>query len=130
MEYFYFYRDSKHLKLSNNEKILRIPRNIYDEASIFEFYDKTLNIPENYGKNWDAFFDNLKCLSFINERNVIALHEDIPLYNKNESKRIYIEILFDTVRHWWEFPQHKFYVYFPENCREEVVRIVENRGYE
>ncbi len=127
MTYFDFYNTKNEIKLDTESKIFHIPENLERPIDIFHLYESELNIPSDFGKNWNAFFDNIRLFEFINEKNVLIIHQDIPFYQNKEIERAYIEILFDAVRHWWEFPEHKLYVYFPESCRSELDQIIETR---
>ncbi len=130
MNFFIFYDKINPPSIGQNEKGLYIPKNISRESEICDTYELGLNFPSYFGKNWDALLDCLRDLSFIDEKNILIIHEDIPFIENQKSKRIYLEILFDTVRHWWDFPQHKFYPYFPESCKNEVTHIIETRTYD
>ena len=127
MKNFRFYNTQKDI-VFNDCKIVHIRKNTTNKLDIFNQFECGLNIPTYYGKNWDAFDDNLMNLHFVKEKNVIIIHEDIPFKNYDHEKRTYIEILGDIVSHWQAFPEHKFFVYFPENCREELTQI--NRAFE
>lgn len=129
MKNIHFYNCNQNL-IFNNSKVVRIKKDTTNKLDIFDQFERGLNIPTNYGKNWDAFDDNLMNLYFVKEKNVIIIHEDIPFENCDNEKKTYIEIMTDIVSHWQEFPEHKFYVYFPESYRKEIEGIVESRGYE
>ena len=130
MDYIYFYCKWNLEKATLDDKVVFIPKNITSELQLFRDYEKLLNIPVDFGKNWDAFFDNLKGFDFIEERNVHVVHEDFPFSNNPRLRITYIEILTEAIQFWWDYPQHKFYVYFPENCKEEVMRIINTRSYD
>lgn len=130
MSYFNFYTESKLPEFNLNNKVLHVPRNIEDKKTLFEVFAHGLTLLSYFGNNWDALDDCLMDLNFISEKTIIIFHEDIPFKNNEKESRIYLETLFDAVRHWWEYPDHKFYVYFPESCKEDVTRIVDSRTYE
>ncbi len=129
MTYFNYYTNTQP-ELSNGEKILSMPGKITEKKELFKACSVGLNFPSYFGNNWDAFDDCLMDLSFVEEKNICIIHQDIPFLANAENRRIYVECLFDTVRHWWEFPEHKFFVYFPEECRDEIIKIVETREYD
>ena len=130
MNYFIFPNQENDFASNNNQKILHIPSNINHESQICDLYEHGLNFPSYFGKNWDALLDCLRDLSFVKEKNILITHKDIPFKNDEESKHIYIEILFDAVTRWLEFPEHKFYIYFPDTCRTEITRIIEASRYQ
>lgn len=124
MNIFNFYKDRKALSFPN-DRVVRVSKGISDQLQIFETYENQLKIPEDFGKNWDAFFDNLKGFDFIENKNVIAMHEDMPLSNNRKYELIYLRILVATVEFWREHSEHKFFVYFPEDLKVNVQQILE-----
>ncbi|MCE5293943.1 MAG: barstar family protein [Chlamydiales bacterium] len=129
MNYFYFYKDLSEITALKEGKIIRIPEKMNDSFNLFVTLESLLEIPEEFGRNWDAFLDNLRQLFFIKEKNVYLIHSDIPFEANKTERRIYLEILFSAVRHWWEYPEHKLYVYFPERYKTMIEKIIETRDY-
>ncbi|MBS0637385.1 MAG: barstar family protein [Verrucomicrobia bacterium] len=101
-------------------KTIFIPEGISSTSELFKIYSRELNFPSYFGNNWNAFDDCLTDLGTDCSKDVVIIHKDIPFNGSDEERLLYIESLFDAVKFWMDYPEHKFYVYFPENCRAET----------
>ena len=97
-----------------------------EQMLLKELYDQ-LHFPEYFGFNWDALFDCLCDLHWIDEYTVVMVHDAWPELNTHDIS-IYIEILIDAIRSWeqpWsDIPDggrdHEFRVVFPFSCKSEI----------
>lgn len=93
---------------------------IFDADRLLDEVAKSLKFPAYFGENWNALFDCLRDLSWIEEERICLIHEELPSIG-NEDLRVYLEILRDATDDWKAGEVHQFYVLFPA-CIEERVR--------
>lgn len=127
MSCFLYYSNFKIPDCDKGNVQIVVPKKVVDENVVFELYSKKLNMPAYFGKNWNALYDCLTDMDFCRGNDVIIYHQDMPFKGNVVKIKLYIELLLDVVRNWLEFPEHKFYVYFPESCRLELAHIVDSR---
>ena len=106
---------------------VRVPAGILTVEELFGWYSKAVMFPEFFGWNWDAFLDCLRDLSWISQKEVQIVHEDVPLHRDEAERRIYLEILQTALLDWsekrdgpgadlpadWLYIEHDLEVTFP-----------------
>jgi RNAse (barnase) inhibitor barstar len=85
------------------------------------FYNK-LNFPDYFGFNWDALFECLRDLSWMNEKVVMIIHKDLPLLTRKERKT-YLDILADACLFWKEHEIHDLEAIFTKELREDILNL-------
>lgn len=68
------------------------------EDLFFELKEKLL-FPDYFGNNWDALYDCLCDLNWINASKIILFHKEIPRID-DKLLAIYLNILNDAVKLW------------------------------
>ena len=119
MKDFIYFKNKNKPSRTLNERFIVIPKNIDNKAELFDFFSKKFEFPFYFGENWDALYDCLTDLSWINEKKITIVHEDIPMKSTEEKKK-YIELLLDVLN---EFSKNKTLVIaikFPESCKKEI----------
>lgn len=124
MENIEYFKSIEDIKIVDNSMTVNIPTNVRSDHDLFSLFSKELNFPDYFGDNWDALFDCLKDLSFVKEKNITIINNDIPFKNSIYDRKTYIELLVDLINHWKEHYQHKIFIYFPEDCRKFVEEII------
>jgi len=81
------------------------------EALLLEHYKK-LNLPDYFGGNWDALDECLKDFHWIEEQEIMIVHDDLPSLTDSDLK-IYLEILNDAIKDWEQNKTHNLRVIFP-----------------
>jgi len=81
-----------------------------------------LKFPNYFGFNWDALWDCIRDLSWIKEKEITIIYDDIPKLEK-EVFEIYLKLLIEATFDWESSPEHNLTIVFPEKCKEEIYRI-------
>ena len=98
MKYVLVFEDER-IKDSDYKKFIEIPSSLNTEKNLISFYRKELNFPEYFGSNsnWDAFYDILSDLYWLDVKEVVVYHDSLPQLNKDDLL-IYIEIIRDLLK--------------------------------
>ncbi len=105
--------------------IAKVPTGISDRKAFLEVMRMILQFPVYFGNNWDALADFLRDLSWIQQRRVVILHDDIPPLDSS-SISTYLDVLADCVRDWKPGEDHELVVVFPSGARDAISKIVRN----
>lgn len=107
-----------------NVKAVIVPKSITDKKNLITFISEVLNFPLYFGKNWDALYDCLCDLTWLKEKKIIFIHNDIPLYAQEDEKRKYLILLKDVFVFWQDHNEiYDFEVLFPSMCENEIESI-------
>jgi RNAse (barnase) inhibitor barstar len=109
--------------VQQGDKVVRLPCNIDDRTQLFDAYAQYLALPDYFGKNWDAFSECLRDLTWVVERRIVIIHEDLPVFD-GATLRIYLEVLADCIDDWQPDEDHELLVLFPEAAEQSVVRCL------
>lgn len=96
-----------------------LPANISGVDELMQALYDRLNLPGYFGFNWNALSDTLRDLHWVEQQDVVLIHEDIPALNEHDLK-MYIEVLDQAVRDWKPDEEHRLIVFFPEPAREMI----------
>src|SRR5579872_5652713 len=109
-------------KISNHgdDRIAWIPLKIPDRQTLFNVLAHDLDFPQYFGQNWDASYDLLCDLSWISQRRVVIIHEDLPFQLTEKELRTYLELLIDVVKCWGPKENHELAVIFPLSSQKKV----------
>jgi len=103
--------------------VARVRAGVGTRDQLFDVLSGELNFPSYFGRNWDALWDCLGDLSWIDRRRVIIAHEAVPDLDP-ATLRSYLELLAQCVMDWKPDEQHELLVVFPERAEVEIRRIV------
>jgi RNAse (barnase) inhibitor barstar len=109
-------------QVSPSDHVARIPGGIVTRDQLFSALSRELRFPAYFGQNWDALWDCLCDLSWIECRRVIIAHEAIPDLDA-PTLRVYLELLAQCRQGWKPDEQHELVVTFPETAECIVRRI-------
>jgi hypothetical protein len=73
------FTDGDDSRISENDFLLSIPKNISSRQELFEAFEKRGDFPGYFGLNQDAQLDCLRDLSWIPRRRVVIRHYGLPL---------------------------------------------------
>jgi RNAse (barnase) inhibitor barstar len=102
--------------------VARVPAGIAAREALFDLLQRELSFPAYFGGNWDALADCLRDLSWVEERRVVVVHEDLPALDEG-TLGTYLDVLSDCARDWKPGEQHEFVVVFPATARDTVIRL-------
>jgi hypothetical protein len=115
--------DGDLLRLNKQQDfVAQIPPGLRNEKMLFDSLSKELQFPDYFGHNWNALWDCLCDLSWIEQRRVIILHQDLPPLVR-EALSIYLSILSDWVRVWEPRDAHEGVAAFPTAARERIAQL-------
>jgi len=132
------YADGSYFTPSAKCFVLRVPAAIRSTEKLFDEFASAGCFPDYFGGNWNALLDCLRDLSWIEEREVVLLHQDLPLQDCVPDCRIYLAILRTAMLDWsiervatdlvtptgWQYVDHRLRVVFPREARDAVSRVV------
>ncbi len=121
MEVFKFMNQSASYE-SNDSFIAQI-ENINNEDYLFKELSEKLKFPDYFGYNWNAVYDCLCDLSWIQEREVVLIHLQ-PLNISRKTFKVYLEVLSDAVKSWENDTDKILIVIFPSSDRQEILECL------
>jgi hypothetical protein len=83
----------------------------------------TLRFPTYFGDNWNAVSDCLRDFHWMEEKNIVLIHTDMPKLIP-EDMEIYIDVLRTSIIDWKEGEDHALYVVFPPSAKETVLSFL------
>ena len=95
---------------------------VKDKEQLFSELSLKLNFPYYFGFNWDALYDCLRDLNWINQKEIVLVHDELPLLD-NETLKNYINLLYMTVQDWQISEEHQFEVVFSERYINQIEQI-------
>lgn len=103
--------------------VVRLAGYVGTTQQLFDLLYRLLRLPGYFGFNWNALFDCLRDFHWIDERDVIIVHEDLPDLPQLEMKT-YLEVLRDAVGDWKPGEAHSLRVVFDEKDRGYVAKLL------
>jgi hypothetical protein len=101
-----------------------VPTGVITESHLILSLAEQLRFPSYFGENWNALEECLRDLSWLEERIVIVVHNDVPDI-PDHSLRVYIDILDNCVKDWGIDESHQLMVFFPffsKNAVEDALK--------
>ncbi len=112
--------------------IAMIPSDLQTERDLMIAYEKSVN-PPFFGRNWDSLNEILHDFSWINQKEVIIAHEDLPTNLNIEDIKSMLSVLSDAVqllkdgpREGFELPdgKHALTVIFPLEAKTRIEEVL------
>ncbi len=119
---FVFMSDTREF-IEHNAFVVRVDEDIRSTKQLFELLSRLLVLPSYFGFNWNALFDCLRDFHWVNEKDVVIVHDELPELNASEMK-IYLEVLSDAVADWRPGERHSLKVVFNDNDRARVEAVM------
>ena len=118
---FLFIDDYQSLLSSDSVKVL-LNKEIASKDALFDIFAEKLSFPEYFGRNWDAWWECLYDLSWLNVNKIEIVNIDIPLSDLHD-KKIYLDLLLDKSRTESNIVP-PIIIYFSRKDQKEVERIL------
>ena len=113
-----------------------MPTDANSVDAIFNAYGIGLAAPNGYfGTNWDAFYDCLMDMQWIEAEQIEIVHQKLPDLPKSELS-IYVQILRDADNAWVDektlqlatqfdqFVPHTLILRFPNDCENQIKTLL------
>ena len=103
-----------------------IPEGMRTGRELFEILDRELQLPAYFGFNWNALWDCIRDLSWIDSKRIILVHKAVPELEQEEL-RIYLQLISDAVEHAKSSKaeeNHELVVIFPPEARQEIEKVL------
>ncbi len=105
---------------------LRLSAEIDGRDALFDAYTRALSFPDWFGRNWDALWDLLGDLSWLDGRAVAIVHDGLPRLEP-DALAVYVTVLADALVAWSDDPA-SFRVLFAETDRARVSGLLTARA--
>lgn len=75
--------------------VVRIPIGVTSKPALLQLFARQLHCPHGFGRNWDAFRDDLLDLSWFDPQphQVVIVHGDLPFRSGDRQRLVYLSIL-------------------------------------
>ena len=110
---------------TKNALVVEVPDCFAEREQLFEYLRKQLRFPY-FGGTWDALYDLLCDLSWLEEEKVVLMHKSIPLA-RCDQMLAYLHLLRDAVKTWRGQGTPRLVVIFPLECRSLVTWALNSR---
>ncbi|WP_211322387.1 barstar family protein [Paracidovorax anthurii] len=129
--------ESQNSIFNEDHFILKVPAGIGSKTELLAVLASAGHFPEYFGGNWDALEDCLRDLSWISQKEVVILHNDLPLQGTPADCRIYLEVLQTVLADWaeiarpnaaeppseWAYVDHDLRIVFPLEAEKTVAKL-------
>jgi hypothetical protein len=112
-----FYEKAKNL-------VVRISSGISNLEELFKVLEDELKFPY-FGHNWDSLDELLRDFSWLKSRQIVIVHQELPVQLGEKNLRSYLKVLLRGVKDWKPEEEHELIVVFPTVCQEEIKRILQ-----
>lgn len=90
--------ESEGVKRDDNKRFIEITDSINSKERLFDLFSSELSFPSYFGHNWDAFYDILSDLYWLDIHQIVVYHDSLPQLNEKDL-RIYMGIIRDLLKH-------------------------------
>ena len=115
------------MSIALEDKVVFIPANISRKEDLFDLLSVELKFPSYFGKNWDALYDCLSDLHWIENKKTWIIHNDIPLKCSGSDFDKYVEILFDLTADPDIDKTHLLEIAFPQEYRIDIENLLKKQ---
>lgn len=80
-----------------------VPSNLNTAREVFELFNRELSFPDYFGWNWDALYDLLCDLTWLEDPEITVEHHGFPCLTDRDQK-IFRDLLEDVEKTWKDNP--------------------------
>lgn len=113
--------------LAKDAFVAVVPGGIDTKNALLDALATELAFPTYFGHNWDALFDCLRDLGWIDAKNIVLVHSELPKLTNSELS-VYLQVLKDSVLDWRADNIHNFEVIFAESDRRIIEKFLRDYG--
>ena len=85
--------------------------------------EEVLQLPDYFGRNWDALEECLRDLSWLPPGRISLIHDALPELPPKDL-RTYVDVLANAVSDWKPQESYELVVVFPERDRRRVLELL------
>lgn len=121
-----FYSSPTDLSKNNYDLSVYVHRGVDRKQELFDLFASQLKFPSYFGNNWDALFDFLSDLNWLNARSVLIIHEDLPFNKVSKEKVAYINLISDLNGKTHSDQSARIDFAFPKIYKTEIKNIIDD----
>lgn len=95
--------------------------------ALFDAYAQALSFPDWFGRNWDALWDMLADLEWLDGHAVAIVHESLPRLEP-DVLAFYLAFVADILTTWSDSPE-SFRVLFADADRARIAELLADAGH-
>jgi Barstar (barnase inhibitor) len=84
---------------------------------------EAMKFPKYFGENWNALSDCMRDFHWIDKKNVVLVHTDVPSIELDDLS-IYIDVLKGAVDDWKDTKEHELFIVFPALSKEKILSVM------
>jgi hypothetical protein len=100
--------------------VVRVPAGIRSKEKLIAVLADRLQFPAYSGRNWDAFEEALRDLSWLPPGTVTLVHHDLPFGAGGANRGIYLSILKQACRFWAGDQGRQLAAVFPASAAHDA----------
>jgi RNAse (barnase) inhibitor barstar len=110
---------------TNNCFLAHLSSNVRTKKELLTDLSHKVNFPNYYGYNWDALWDCIRDLSWIEENEIILTYESLPDLPDNILK-LYFQLLIEATFDWESSSEHSLKIVLPLAEKNEFLNIIKD----
>lgn len=120
-EPFEFVTDSATVAIASDMLVVRIPAGVTSKPALLQLFARQLHSARGFGRNWDAFRDDLLDLSWLTPQaqQVVIVHDQLPFRSGDRQRAIYLSILREIAT---TLGTPRVRVFFPTDQQQTIQR--------
>lgn len=96
---------------------------VNSKMELFKNLSNSLNFPDYFGYNWDALLDLFLDFTWIEEKTIVIVHEDVTGLDVKDLS-IYMMIVNDCIEVWKDGLEHILIFVFSKDDEERIVKTL------
>ncbi len=124
----FIYVENSRVLTGGDALVVRIDSGIRSPKQIFDLFYHSLSLPGYFGFNWNALFDCLCDLHWIDKRTVAIVHDELPQLSGLEMTT-YLSLLSESAVDWHPWEDHSVQVVFNDKDRASVEAALRERKF-
>jgi len=101
----------------------RVPAGVSGKEQLMRVLEEVLQLPDYFGRNWDALEECLRDLSWLPPGRISLIHDALPELPPKDL-RTYVDVLANAVSDWKPQESYELVVVFPERDRRRVLELL------